>query len=154
MAITQRSGKEVQVRKEVERKHNDDEAEKIRSKSRRQWKKKNITELTDESEQLKVQTEISTDDTMQKKTGEVKSYQPSIPFPRRLKQSKLDDQFAKFLNIFKKPKINIPSVEALTQMPHYAKFMKEIINKKRKLDENGVVSLFASYSAIIKKKLP
>ena len=39
-------------------------------------------------------------------------------------------------------------------MPHSAKFMKYIISKKRKLDEGGVVSLSANYSAIIKKNLP
>ena len=56
--------------------------------------------------------------------------------------------------MFKKLEINSPFAEALAQMPHYVKFMKEIINKMRKLDENGVVSLSANYSAIIQKKLP
>ena len=51
--------------------------------------------------------------------------------------------------MFKKLEINIPFAEALAKMTHYAKFMKEIIRKKRKLDENGVVSLSANYSAII-----
>ena len=39
-------------------------------------------------------------------------------------------------------------------MPHYAKFMKDIIGKKRKLDEKGVVSLSANCSAIIQKNMP
>ena len=39
-------------------------------------------------------------------------------------------------------------------MPHYAKFMKETINNKRKLDEYEIVSLFAKCSAMIQKKLP
>ena len=51
--------------------------------------------------------------------------------------------------MFKKLEINIPFVEALAQMPHYAKFIKDIISKKRKLDEEGVVSLYANCSAII-----
>ena len=38
-------------------------------------------------------------------------------------------------------------------MPHYAKFMKDITNKNRKLDEGGVVSLSSNCSAIIKKNL-
>ena len=66
---------------------------------------------------------------MQKKE-EVRAYQPLIPFPQRLKQSKLDNQFAKFLNMFKKLEINIPFTEGLAQMPHYAKFMKDIIRKQ------------------------
>ena len=56
--------------------------------------------------------------------------------------------------MFKKLEINIPFSEALAQIPHYDKFMKDIINKKRKLDEVGVVSLSANYSVIIKKNLP
>ena len=79
----------------------------------------------------------------------MRAYQHPIPFPQRLKQSKLDSQYAKFLNVFKKLEINIPFVETLAQMPHYAKFIKDIISKKRKLDEEGVVSLYANCSAII-----
>ena len=82
------------------------------------------------------------------------AYQPPIPFPQRLKQSKLDCQYAKFLTMFKKLEINFPFAKALVQMPHYAKFMKDIISKKRKLDERGVVSLSANYSAIIQNNLP
>ena len=39
-------------------------------------------------------------------------------------------------------------------MPHYAKFMKDIISKKRKLDEGGVVSLSTNCSVRIQKNLP
>ena len=39
-------------------------------------------------------------------------------------------------------------------MQHYAKFMKDIVSKMRKLDEGGVVSLSSNYSAIIQKNLP
>ena len=39
-------------------------------------------------------------------------------------------------------------------MPYYAKFMKDLISKKKKLDAGGVMSLFSNYSTIIKKNLP
>ena len=61
----------------------------------------------------------------------------------------MDEQFAKFLNMFKKIEVNIPFAEALAKMPYYAKFMKEILSKKRKLDQEGVVSLSANCSAVI-----
>ena len=51
--------------------------------------------------------------------------------------------------MFKKIEINIPFIEALTQMPHYAKFMKDILSKKKKFDEEGVVSLSVTCSAVI-----
>ena len=38
-------------------------------------------------------------------------------------------------------------------MPYYAKFIKDIISKKKKLDEGGVVGLYANCSPIIQKNL-
>ena len=55
--------------------------------------------------------------------------------------------------MFKKLDINIPFAEELAQMPHYAKFIKDVISKKRKLDKDGVVSLSANCSVIIQKNL-
>ena len=52
------------------------------------------------------------------------------PYPQRLK-NKLDNQFGKFMEIFKKLHINIPFVDALDQMPSYVKFMKDILANKR-----------------------
>ena len=45
----------------------------------------------------------------------------------------MDDQFSKFLNMFKKIEVNIPFAEALAQMPHYAKFMKDIMSRRGNL---------------------
>ena len=56
--------------------------------------------------------------------------------------------------MFKKIEINIPFSEALTQMPHYAKFMKDILSIKSKISEEGVVSLTTTCSAVIQKSLP
>ncbi|XP_070044866.1 uncharacterized protein [Nicotiana tomentosiformis] len=43
--------------------------------------------------------------------------------------------------------------EALTQMPSYAKFFKEILSSKRKLEEVSVVKLTEKCSAILQNKL-
>ena len=51
--------------------------------------------------------------------------------------------------MFKKIEINIPFVKALAQMPNYAKFLKDILSKKRKIDKEGVVSLTATCSVVI-----
>ena len=56
--------------------------------------------------------------------------------------------------MFKKIEVNIPFAEAFTRIPHYAKFMKYILIKKRKFDEEGVVSLSATYSVVIQKSFP
>ena len=56
--------------------------------------------------------------------------------------------------MFKKIEVNIHFAKALAQMPHYAKFMKYILSKKRKLDEEGVVSLSTTCSAVIQNNFP
>ncbi|XP_009597677.1 uncharacterized protein [Nicotiana tomentosiformis] len=78
----------------------------------------------------------------------------TIPFPQKMKREKLDSQFAKILEILKQIDINIPFTEALLQMPSYAKFLKEILSRKRKLEEVSVVMLTEKCSAILQNKLP
>ncbi|XP_016168846.1 uncharacterized protein LOC107611436 [Arachis ipaensis] len=60
----------------------------------------------------------------------------------------------KFLEIFGKLEINIPLAEALEQMPLYAKFLKELITKKRSWHEKETMVLTQECSAIIQKGLP
>ena len=77
-----------------------------------------------------------------------------MPFPHRLQKARREEQFSKFLDIFKKIEINIPFTEVINQMPIYAKFLKEILSKKRKIAEEGIVNLTATCSAVIQQKLP
>ncbi|KAK4733634.1 hypothetical protein R3W88_007895 [Solanum pinnatisectum] len=46
------------------------------------------------------------------------------------------------------------SLYALTQLPSYAKFLKDILSSKRKLEEVSVVKLIEKYSVILQNKLP
>ncbi|XP_047949464.1 uncharacterized protein LOC125195346 [Salvia hispanica] len=79
---------------------------------------------------------------------------PIIPYPQRLKSKKLDAQFNKFLEAISKVHINIPLVEALQQMPNYAKFLKDVVAKKRKWGKYKMVNLTENCSAILQKGLP
>ncbi|XP_027368278.1 uncharacterized protein LOC113874245 [Abrus precatorius] len=65
---------------------------------------------------------------------------------------KQEKQFERFLDVFKKLQINIPFAKALEQMPSYAKFMNELLSKKRKLDK--IVPLIEECNAILQGKLP
>ncbi|XP_049392726.1 uncharacterized protein LOC125857097 [Solanum stenotomum] len=49
---------------------------------------------------------------------------PPPPFPQRLRKKVEDGKFTKFITMLKQLSINIPLVEALEQMPGYAKFMR------------------------------
>ena len=77
-----------------------------------------------------------------------------MPFPQTLQKAKREEQFSRFLDIFKKIEINISFAEVINQMPNYAKFLKEILNKKTKIAQEGIVNLTATCSAIIQQKLP
>lgn len=58
------------------------------------------------------------------------------------------------MNIFNQLKTNIPFSEVIEQMPAYAKFMKDIITKKRWYMDKETITLDASYSAVIQRTLP
>ena len=102
----------------------------------------------------KVQSQVEKREEVQPQTPQMPT--PEIPFPQRLQRSKIkiDEQFSKFLEVFKKLQINIPFVDALEKMPSYHKFMKEILSKKRSLANFETVALTEECSAIIQKKLP
>ena len=77
-----------------------------------------------------------------------------IPYPQLLKNHKLDKQFTKFMEVFKKLHINIPFADALEQMPSYVKFMKDVLSQKRRLVDFETVNLTEECSAILQRKLP
>ena len=56
--------------------------------------------------------------------------------------------------MFKKLQLNVPFADALEKMPSYAKFMKDILLKKQKLENYETISLIEECSAILQKKLP
>ena len=58
------------------------------------------------------------------------------------------------MEVFKKLHINIPFVDALEQMASYVKFMKDILSKKRKLEDYENITLTEECRAILQKNLP
>ena len=115
--------------------------------------RKSSSELTAETEN-KVKNEQLGENYEQKQEEKVQVYTPAVPFLQRLQKAKKEKRFSKFLEIFKKIEINIPFADDITQIPSYAKFLKNILGKKKKIDDEGVVSLIATYSAVIQKSLP
>ena len=71
--------------------------------------------------------------------------------PLRLTKLNLEAQFTKLFNIIRKICVKIPYAEALSRMPLYAKFLKEIFSKKKAIDHNETIALTRDNSAIIKK---
>ena len=56
---------------------------------------------------------------------------PPPPFPQRLVEKTEDGKYRRFITMLKHLYINVPLVEGLEQMPGYAKFMKDLVTKKR-----------------------
>src|ERR1044072_9047592 len=78
-----------------------------------------------------------------------------VPFPKAFVKKNLEKQFSKFMEVFKKLQINLPFSEALEQMPTYAKFMKDILSRTRKLrDLDETILMTENCSAILQRKLP
>ncbi|XP_042016156.1 uncharacterized protein LOC121764162 [Salvia splendens] len=107
---------------------------------------KEVPEEEIEEEEIEVESpnmpsEVQPEAIVLPKPKEVK-----IPFPQVVQKKKLDEKFAKFLEIFKRVHLNIPLIEALQQMPDYL--------KKKKLVDYETVSLTENYSAIIQQKMP
>ncbi|XP_050919712.1 uncharacterized protein LOC127137286 [Lathyrus oleraceus] len=122
-AVTTRSGKE----KEAPEKDDDQEDQ--------------LLEVDlDIKENKVVSEEVTVPKTVVKeKVSESKSI-VKLPFPiRNKKKEQHEKNFEKLLEMFKKLEINIPFLEALEQMPSYAKFMKDIISKRRSTDTDSIV---------------
>ncbi|KAL0406554.1 UNVERIFIED_CONTAM: hypothetical protein Slati_3969300 [Sesamum latifolium] len=79
---------------------------------------------------------------------------PYIPYPKRILKENLDNQFGNFLEIFKKIHINIPLIDALSQMSNSAKFLKEVLSNKNKWEEGETMTLNEECSIILQNKLP
>ncbi|GKC91767.1 hypothetical protein Tco_1152416 [Tanacetum coccineum] len=79
---------------------------------------------------------------------------PPIPFPRRLRKEKEEAQQKKFLENPKQLHINLAFIEALAQMPKYAKFLKGLLTNKARLEEACTITIKERCSTVLLNKLP
>ena len=84
---------------------------------------------------------------------------PPPPFLQRLVKKTEDGKYRRFITMLKTLSINVPLVEALEQMPGYAKFMKDLVTKKRSVtfeddDKMQHCSAIVTSSLVQKKKDP
>ncbi|KAK4395092.1 hypothetical protein Sango_1663500 [Sesamum angolense] len=125
------------------------------------WKR--ITENRDENgtkrghtQQRKSEKEV---EIPQEQDDETKEDNPKVlvtrpPFPERFAKSKKDEEAKEILETFRKVEVNIPLLDAIKQIPRYARFLKELCTSKCKLKGNERVSMGENVSAILQRKLP
>ncbi|CAL9012625.1 unnamed protein product, partial [Prunus brigantina] len=65
---------------------------------------------------------------------------PNVPFPRRFMQSKKEENEKDILETFRKVQVNIPLLDAIKQVPKYAKFLKELCTTRRRNSNKEVVN--------------
>ena len=97
MVVTLRSGKELEERIVEKKDTNEENYAKIGEEFKQHGSKN-----TEEEKIAKMQPEQQVKKENLGKMEKVKAYEPQVPFPQRLQEAKLEDQFSRFLNIFKK----------------------------------------------------
>ncbi|CAN6711705.1 unnamed protein product [Malus baccata var. baccata] len=58
------------------------------------------------------------------------------------------------LETFRKVQVNIPLLDAIKQVPRYAKFLKELCTTRKRMSTKEVVKVGENVSAILQRKLP
>ena len=78
------------------------------------------------------------------------------PFPQALTKSRKYEQNKDLYETFRRCELNIPFLDAIKQVPIYAKFLKELctIKRKQKLKGCEKVRVRENVSAVIQRKLP
>ncbi|XP_019241634.1 PREDICTED: uncharacterized protein LOC109221621, partial [Nicotiana attenuata] len=144
MAITTRSGKvlhrEGEIMVDVEE-----------SKQGVEVEETSVIEVEKILDELKVQKENREEE--REKVKETPKTLPAIPRPpppflKRLARKIDDSKLENFYDILKQLKVNIPFVEAFQEMPGFAKYLKDLITKK-KTTKNEVVNVTHRISSII-----
>ncbi|CAN6560240.1 unnamed protein product [Malus baccata var. baccata] len=78
----------------------------------------------------------------------------NAPFPSRFKQTKKEEADKDILETFRKVQVNIPLLDAIKQVPRYAKFLKEFCTTRKRISTKEVVKVGENVSAILQCKLP
>ena len=73
---------------------------------------------------------------------------------QRLGSRKHSPQEEKILETFKQVKVNIPLLDVIEQIPSYAKFLKELCTKKRRINVPKKVFLAANISEMLSNPIP
>ncbi|XP_052619833.1 uncharacterized protein LOC111889560 [Lactuca sativa] len=91
---------------------------------------------------------------IEKKPFITESKATPAPFPERLKSTKKEREENEIMQMFKRVQINIPLLEAIKQVPRYARFLKDICVSKKKLKGNQVVTVGEHVSTVLQKRMP
>ncbi|KAK9689190.1 hypothetical protein RND81_09G042000 [Saponaria officinalis] len=92
-----------------------------------------VVEIVDETAD---EPEKDAEETAQKETVDIPTkptrvYVPLVPFPQRLAKAKLEQKYGKFVDVLKNLHNNILFLDALSEIPSYGKFLKDLLSRAR-----------------------
>ena len=76
-------------------------------------------------------------------------YQAPAPYPHRLKAISKPTHQTEIYELFKQVKVNIPLLDAIRQVPSYAKFLKDLCTVKRRVNVSKKAFLTKQVSSIL-----
>jgi hypothetical protein len=82
-----------------------------------------------------------------------RSFVPKTPYSERLQVPKEGGKFEDILEVFRQIQINIPFLEAIQQIPSYAKFLMDLVTVKRKTNVPKKAFMTEQVSSILQCKL-
>ncbi|GJW79278.1 reverse transcriptase domain-containing protein [Tanacetum coccineum] len=108
----------------------------------------------DEVDEAEKEVEPSSSKQIESDPPPLKAYKPKISYPQRLCKEKMEECYAKFIDLIKEVKINVPLVDVLAGMPNYRKFLKDLVSNKSKMEQISDAFLNEECSTIVQNKLP
>ncbi|XP_070048915.1 uncharacterized protein [Nicotiana tomentosiformis] len=134
MAVSLRNGRDLDREQEV-------------SQSRRDAVP--ITPVTLETDESKELTKVVIEQAQVDK-GKEKEFEQ---LQNRLAKQKRDDQYRKFMEMLRQIQLNIPLIDALREMPGYAKMMKDLMSRKFDFQDLSTVTLTQTCSAVVTRPM-
>ncbi|GJY55109.1 hypothetical protein Tco_0446773 [Tanacetum coccineum] len=113
-----------------------------------------LDDSEDGAEEVKNEAEPLPKKPTQPETPPLKAYKSKLPYPKRLNKEKMEARYAKFLDMIKEVKINVPLVDILAGMPNYEKFLKDLVSNKSKMEQISASFLTEECSEILQNKIP
>ncbi|XP_070023437.1 uncharacterized protein [Nicotiana sylvestris] len=110
---------------------------------------RNNTQIEVEKEADTAQEPVVEVGSNKEKTQIIGKKRPPAPFLQRLAKYQKEKHYKKFLEIVKKIQVNIPLIDALKEMPSYAKMMKDLMSRKFDFQDLATVTLTQTCSVVV-----
>ena len=112
------------------------------------------SELVREDETSNTPHVPNTNDEDDQSEKDKSSHTLPAPYPHRLRAPKKMNNHAEIYELFKQVKLNIPLLDAIKQIPSYAKFLKDLCTMKRKLGVHKEAFMTEQSTSLIRNNLP